>query len=659
MGKGFREQLEIGHESRRYADEIWSERDCENYYQKARIAYEAAYHFAHKKEQRTVAGFFKAICSYQISWILKNAEVQKEEEVKRYENEFNQYFHQATRYSHPVLVKVALSEARNYGNRYLTYTKAEVSRVLTKLLYRFAKQIAKKKKKKAKIAFKYGQWCVDASDFDQAKKEFDFCEDLGIPLKGFYYQIARMNSRLAETTNVANWLECYQSACDNLRRHLQQYPEDHEARNWLHEMEQTYLPANGKLNQENSTMTNPTGRSFLSYRRARSAEAALLIAAQRDRGIPTWQDIHNLNEEPLEETLRSVINDPTTANAVLLLTPEVADSVVIQRIEAPPIIARAKRGEGFFVIPVLAGGLDFADADKAVDPAFAMEDLRNWSLLKAAKDPLDAAEAARIANRVLQRRLATIHLALPKDDPLRLNLSTRKRQAWQPGTALLMDWSERFSGREAVQETWQDTLLPALEDVASAIEQFAPGRVIEANGVLSLPAAAALGCTFLATRRLPIAWRQYTPGRAEQVWSLDTQRELSGFQGVTKGADTGADELAVLVMVNDNNVRQAFYATKDLPNFRAITEVSNPNGIRHDLSTPGLAADVAFMTTEAIRKARDEYRPIRKLHLFMSVPAGLAMMIGQLLNTVGQVQTYEHIAEENIYRPAALLHPAD
>lgn len=413
------------------------------------------------------------------------------------------------------------------------------------------------------------------------------------------------------------------------------------------------------LDRGDIAMHDPTGCSFLSYRRARSAEAALLIAAQHDRGIPTWQDVHNLDEKPLEPELRRVINDPETANAVLLLTPEVADSVVIQRIEAPLIIERAKRADGFFVVPVLAGGLDFADADKAVDPAFAMEDLRQWSLLKAAKDPLDAAEAARIAKRVLQRRLATIHLALPKGEPLRLNLSTRKRQAWQSGIALLMDWTERFNGRETTKEMWQETLLPALEDVALAVEQFAPGRVVEANGLLSLPAAAALGCTFLATRRLPIAWRQYTPGRAEQVWSLDVQREPSGFQTMTTGADVSADDLAVLVMVNDNNVKPAFHASRDLPPFRAILEVSNPSGIRHDLSTPGLAADVAFVTAEAIRKARDEYRQLRKVHLFVSVPAGLAMMIGQLLNTVGQVQTYEHIAEENIYRQAALLRPAD
>jgi hypothetical protein len=43
-----------------------------------------------------------------------------------------------------------------------------------------------------------------------------------------------------------------------------------------------------------------------------------------------------------------------------------------------------------------------------------------------------------------------------------------------------------------------------------------------------------------------------------------------------------------------------------------------------------------------MRSARARYRPIESIHLFMAAPVGLAMMIGQLLNTPGPVQLYEH-----------------
>ncbi len=43
-------------------------------------------------------------------------------------------------------------------------------------------------------------------------------------------------------------------------------------------------------------MTDATGRSFLSYRRTRLTEARLLVEAQHDLGIPTWQDLSELDE---------------------------------------------------------------------------------------------------------------------------------------------------------------------------------------------------------------------------------------------------------------------------------------------------------------------------------------------------------------------------
>ena len=41
-------------------------------------------------------------------------------------------------------------------------------------------------------------------------------------------------------------------------------------------------------------MTDPSGRCFLSYRRARKDDARLLIGALHDHGIPTWQDVKDL-----------------------------------------------------------------------------------------------------------------------------------------------------------------------------------------------------------------------------------------------------------------------------------------------------------------------------------------------------------------------------
>src|SRR4051794_7695500 len=122
-------------------------------------------------------------------------------------------------------------------------------------------------------------------------------------------------------------------------------------------------------------MTDPTGRSFLSYRRSCSADADLLIAAQRDHGIPTWRDVDDLPGVPTEDEIRRVLGDPQTASAILWLTEDVEDSAMIRRTEGRLILDRARNGSGFFVVPVAARGLEYAKAGELLGPPYTTEDL--------------------------------------------------------------------------------------------------------------------------------------------------------------------------------------------------------------------------------------------------------------------------------------------
>jgi hypothetical protein len=225
----------------------------------------------------------------------------------------------------------------------------------------------------------------------------------------------------------------------------------------------------------------------------------------------------------------------------------------------------------------------------------------------------------------------------------------------------MFDWSQRFSGREAETSTWQQILLPAVRETASAIRLYGGGRAIVASGLPSIPAATALGVAFLSQAGQSISWSQYTPGRPEQFWSIDAPREAAGFVYVTTERDIAAKDLAVLVSVAEN-VEPTFSQTPKgtLPAFRAITRICHPGQRRFDIASAGQAADIAATVVEAIRVARESYRPMGTVHLFMAVPVGLAMLIGQGLNTFGDVQTYEHIPTDGvgIYRAAAKLLPS-
>lgn len=407
-------------------------------------------------------------------------------------------------------------------------------------------------------------------------------------------------------------------------------------------------------------MTNPKGRSFLSYRRTRSHEARIAIEAQHDVGIPTWQDLTDLGEGHTETQILEAIADPETANAVCWLTPDLADSKFITRSELPAILKRSQREDGFFVVPVAAGGLAHKDIQAVTGPYLGITDVGQWNVSSVASDPVSCEHAAALARRILKNRVTAISRTLPKGEPLRMVLNTRQKDPpFDPEVALALDWSHRFAGHVVSSpDAWSTHLVPALETVAQACEQHAAGRQIIASGKCALPAAIALGHTFMSTRGISLAWEQQSQVRAPQTWSLRAPRTESGFSATVISADPNEEELALLVSVN-SDVQPALGASRSkLQGFRGFVHVTKQGGYPHDIETPGQAVDIVDKIGCALREARVLW-PRGKLHLFLAVPAGLAVLIGQTLNSFGPVQTYEHLQVDpiGIYQPAALLIP--
>ena len=403
--------------------------------------------------------------------------------------------------------------------------------------------------------------------------------------------------------------------------------------------------------------TNPTGRSYLSYQRSRVDEARILLAAQHDRGIPTFHKLHELDEERPEEEIKRTVADSGTANAIVLFTPGLKTNSLRHK-EVASIFDRAAQNhdDAFFVHPLLAGGVELAKLRRILDVA-QLEQL-NPRIIKT--NPVGTTEAARIARSVLKKRLEAIHKSLPEGEPLRVQFSTRSSISLAPGTALLLDWVDRFESRNAEGDTWEQFLLPALRDVADAVQTHAFERTVEVSGLVGISAATALGCVFLAPRGLNVAWRQHTQGKDDQLWHVDLPREPSGFRYKLIPGDAKAKDIAVLVSVAAN-LELAFTASRDdLPPLCAVVRISKPSVNRAEWLEPGQAVDVAQLVVEGLRQARTDFRKLGYVHLFLAVPVGLAMMIGQLLNTFGPVQTYEHIPDDGVghFEPAALLHPS-
>ena len=96
-------------------------------------------------------------------------------------------------------------------------------------------------------------------------------------------------------------------------------------------------------------MPRHTGSCFLSYSRRHPEAAARLVVCLREHGIPTWQDIDDLQHQPTDDELRRVLTSDQIACALVWITPEVATSETIQKVAftLPSSEALATKGMSF------------------------------------------------------------------------------------------------------------------------------------------------------------------------------------------------------------------------------------------------------------------------------------------------------------------------
>jgi len=231
------------------------------------------------------------------------------------------------------------------------------------------------------------------------------------------------------------------------------------------------------------------------------------------------------------------------------------------------------------------------------------------------------------------------------------------------GWTLALDLTHRFDGRTAKAGAWEKHILPGLRSLRIALQKRMAGREVRCSGQLCLPAAVALGTEFLSASGVRGSWLQDTTtfGGSQELWGLHVPTAHTSFSPQLTAARPDETSLALMVSVTHDvvdDVRSSF--PSDFP-FRALVHIHDPRVRqkgRVQLSA-GEAVEVAHLAVNSLRRASTTYKVRGTVHLFLAVPAGLAFMIGQLLNAFGAVQTYEHLPGQHpCYVPAAVLRPA-
>ncbi|XXX77651.1 SAVED domain-containing protein [Sorangium sp. So ce134] len=229
------------------------------------------------------------------------------------------------------------------------------------------------------------------------------------------------------------------------------------------------------------------------------------------------------------------------------------------------------------------------------------------------------------------------------------------RDPWAAGATVSLDWVDLFEGdhpraRRQLRDPghWNGRLLPELEGAERTIRALGFDRV-RVRGYMRLPAWFATGVAFGDTRSLRVACVQ-----GGQRWGSDvTPAEFPVH--VSAPVELGAGgELAVGLSVTNDLAEDvlAYLRGSALPVGRFVAIAATPAPSRTAIPDAASAMGWALAVRQVVR---DQVRATgaRKVHLFLSGPAGGALLLGHLWNRIPATQLYEDLSPG--YAPAFLI----
>ncbi len=220
----------------------------------------------------------------------------------------------------------------------------------------------------------------------------------------------------------------------------------------------------------------------------------------------------------------------------------------------------------------------------------------------------------------------------------------------------VLDWSkyfERKSRKIASVEVWQQELLPELTSLQKKIRESGTVRLIKLEGSACLSAGVALGWAFPEVAGYTIEL-QPRMGQKTAPWRTDVSVEQN-FKLNAKDSEIQGNGSGLAVKFNivaDVTGDLNKYISESKTQFKASLELSPKNGIGENItkeSAIGYVRDAKRLMREVARKY-----DVDRVHLFFAGPLGVAIFLGQLLNTMPEVQCYE-LKQDGGYNISCLI----
>jgi hypothetical protein len=389
---------------------------------------------------------------------------------------------------------------------------------------------------------------------------------------------------------------------------------------------------------------------FLSYAHEDTEFVKDLQLRLNVRGVRSWRDVDDLmSGSPFEDEIVQAIEHEVDA-VTLYITPNFLKSRFIWKVEISAALRRHKLDAHFHIVPILQG-VSFAEVQKLCTN-WNLTDITRFNAILLAEGAADTTWKVRndAARRILQAAM-TLRLRRIKADSGYEPWISLKTFSFKPHTTCLdldLNWLELIRGKERLStlQEWEQILLPALLDVKQVISEKISSRRVHVFVQASLPVAIALGFAFRASARFTLLLER--PQKRE-IWSTDEQsskKEL--LQCEFDYHDQGDTLTAVVEVATSRSTKQAVKETLPIlglvPGYHVQLEL--PELSSDSVKDAAHALAIAQQVGSVCQRLCDRQR-VAHIHLFVSIPAELAVLIGHQLNALCPITLYEF---DRIYR---------
>lgn len=222
-----------------------------------------------------------------------------------------------------------------------------------------------------------------------------------------------------------------------------------------------------------------------------------------------------------------------------------------------------------------------------------------------------------------------------------------------------LDWTKYFDREPRAipdQETWNHHLYDDLREAKKELDKHPKGSFIDVRGKLPLTANLAIGAFFPEVGGYTIRAEQPTQGRTV-LWRSDSELSSRRFKITSKKRSTDArgKDVLIALSITGNALREVtdLYEQQS-EDFAAMLYAEPDNGSGDGaLQSDADAVALAIHAKEIIRACKQEYNSSRT-HIVLYAPAAYCLFLGQRLNALGEIVTYERTSNGG-YKPSVTI----